>query len=65
MKKFIIAGEDTEVDKVIRENRIRVDRGLISFKEVGRKEPDAKKLKESDTKNLGKADGKSENGPTI
>lgn len=66
MKKIIISGEDAEVNKIIQENRIRVDRGLISFKEVSRKETsDTKKLKESDTKNLGKADGKAENTPIV
>lgn len=66
MKKVIISGEDSEVDNVIRENRIRVDRGLVSFKEVGKKDiQDAKKLKDTDTKNLGKVDGKSENTPAV
>lgn len=65
MKKIILSGEDAEVNKVIRENRIRVDRGLISFKEVGKKESDTKKLKESDTKNLGEVDDKPENTPTV
>lgn len=65
MKNIILSGEDAEVNKVIRENRIRVDRGLISFKEVGKKESDTKKLKEPDTKNPGEVDDKPKNTPTV
>ena len=31
MKKYILRGNDSDVDKVVRENRIRVARGLIEF----------------------------------
>jgi len=34
MKKVILTGNPDEVDKVMRENRIRVERKLISFKEI-------------------------------
>lgn len=66
MKKIILSGEDSEVDKVIRENRIRVDRGIISFKEVGGKsKSDTKKLTEVDTKRLDDGVGKVENTSAI
>lgn len=66
MKKIILSGEDSEVEKVIRENRIRVDRGLISFKEIEMKgNPDKKKLKEVDSKKLEEVDGKSGNTPIV
>lgn len=37
MKAYILKGDPKELDKVLRENRIRADRGLISFSPV---EPD-------------------------
>lgn len=65
MRKIIISGEDNEIDKLIRENRIRFDRGTISMKEVGNKAPSAKQLDKSDTKELDAIGGKSKNGPTV
>ncbi len=65
-KSIIISGEETELDKVIRENRIRVDRGIISFKEVGKKRAvDTKDLGGTDNKQLASIDGKSENTPIV
>lgn len=65
MKKIIISGENSEVDKIIRENRIRFERGAVSLKEVMGSASDTKKLNQSDTKKLDAIGGKSKNGPTV
>ncbi len=66
--KYILSGTASEVDKVIRENRIREARGLIKFTPVpegGKKEapkkaevPDTKEVKAADTKEVKKPKGK-------
>lgn len=65
MKKIIISGENSEVDKIIRENRIRFDRGTVSMKEVGNKTSGTKQLDKSDTKKLDFVGGKPENTPDV
>lgn len=52
MQKFILEGEPKEVEKVIQENRIRVERGVIAFTPVQPETAldDTKDVPEADTK---------------
>ena len=52
--KYILEGNPKEVAKVIQENRIRVERGQISFALV----PDEEVIPDEDTKDVDAADTK-------
>lgn len=55
-KSYILKGDPKEVEKVIRENRIRVNRGVISFTPV---EPEAEKEEPIDAPDEGETDNNS------
>lgn len=49
---YLLQGDPREIEKVIRENRIRVQRGLIKFSPVvSGTEPDSNAVDVTDTKN--------------
>lgn len=55
MKKYILEGQEAEVKKVLRENRVRVAMGLIKFRPVAdgtgfEPETDKKEVEATDTK---------------
>ena len=61
--KYILEGNPKEVAKVIQENRIRVERGQISFalvpdEEVNPEAADTKDVIDKDTKDVDSADTK-------
>lgn len=64
MKAYILKGDPAEVEKVIRENRIRVNRGVISFTSVGSDaEPGADGFGAFDTKDAPAEDTKQPESP--
>jgi len=63
MKKVVLIGDVSEVNKVMRENRLRVERGLIEFLEESEMEESEIKLgkrgrKPKDTKEVSEVEGK-------
>lgn len=61
MKAYILKGDPQEVEKVIRENRIRFSRGVISITPVDTTETDTKATdapEVNDTKDVPAADTK-------
>lgn len=60
--RYILSGEPKEVKKVVQENRIRVERGVISFTPV---QPEGSTGLDDDTKDvIGKEDTKDAPEPT-
>ena len=49
---YILSGDPREVEKVIRENRIRVDRGVIEFSPYQPADDDEKDDPTADTKEI-------------
>lgn len=59
---YILSGDPAEIEKVIRENRIRCQRGLLQFTPVAEC-ADTKDIPVSDTKDAPETDGKEPKQP--
>ena len=57
-KVIIIRGKATEVDKIVQENRIRKEMGLISIEEVAPKSSEKREIPEKREKTSPVADNK-------
>ena len=66
MARVILTGNDSEVDKVIRENRLRVARGLVAFVHEEPGEPVKETVAETKTEKQGRKpkDSKKVSAPT-
>lgn len=66
MKRYILEGDSAEIDKIIRENRIRINRGVVTFTPAPSDsiQEDTKEVEIEDTKEVEIEDTKKPAGKT-